>query len=150
MSHIVWAIAETDEWRGDYPALTQTFLHENFRGGEGIKGRSSPRERYAGLLQGTHNGKTRIAVNLIAIAEITDQRRRSLARSAYGCERLCQTRNRDWYPMPREVQSFEPGLHLGAVRGRIIQGTFDSAICRGVRNKHVYFWLPPSKGCTGG
>ena len=68
--------------------MAQTFLHGHFGGGEGIKGRSSPRKRYAGLLQGTHHGKTGIAVNLIAIAEVADQGRRSLARSAYGRERL--------------------------------------------------------------
>ena len=124
-------------------------LHRNFGGGEGIKGGSSPRERYAGLLQGTHDGKARITVNLIAIAEIADQRRCSLARSAYGCQRLRQTCNRHWDPAPREVQGLEPGLHLSAVCWSIVQGAFDSAVSRGVGNKHVDLWLPPSEGGTG-
>src|SRR5262249_23135419 len=129
--------------------LAQTFLHENFGGGEGIKGRCSPCERYAGLLQGTHHGRTRIAVNFFAIAEVVDQRRRRLARSAHGCERLRQTANCDWYPTPREVQSLDPGLHLGAVRGRIVRWAFDSAVNRGVGNEHVHLGPPPRQGCTG-
>src|SRR5262249_5964288 len=147
--HIVWASAETDEGRRGNLTLAQTFLHENFGGSEGIKGRSSPRERYARLLQSTYTGKTRITMNFVAITEVVDQRRRSLARSAYGCERLRQTCNCDWYPTPWEVQSLEPGLHLGAVRGRIVQGAFDSAVRRGVGNEHVYLGPPTSKGCTG-
>src|SRR5205823_4360243 len=127
-------------WCGD-AVLEQAFLHLDLGGGEGKKGRRSAGERHTGLLQSLHNGQTRIAVNLVAIAEIEHHGRRSLASSAYGCQLLLQMRHRHWDPAPQEVESHEPGLHLSAVGWGIEQGALNATSNRRVGNKHVDFWL---------